>query len=140
MTPGDYLAKAQRALASARLLLADGDVEGASNRAYYAMFDAAQAALRHDATPVNPAETRTHRGLIAAFGKHLVQPGVLSADLGRSLNQVERVRLLADYTGEAIDAERAAWVVTQAASFVEIISRHIMQAGSGSTAPDGGLP
>ena len=37
--------KASRALSSARLLLGDGDAEGDCNRAYYAMFDAAHAAL-----------------------------------------------------------------------------------------------
>lgn len=45
MSPEDYDEKAIRALASARLLLANGDIEGACNRAYYAMFDAAHAAL-----------------------------------------------------------------------------------------------
>ena len=34
MSPDEYLAKARRALASARLLLADGDLDGACNRAY----------------------------------------------------------------------------------------------------------
>jgi uncharacterized protein (UPF0332 family) len=37
--------KAARALDSARLLLDAGDTDGACNRAYYAMFDAARAAL-----------------------------------------------------------------------------------------------
>jgi uncharacterized protein (UPF0332 family) len=35
------MSKAARAVASARLLLDHGDVDGACNRAYYAMFDAA---------------------------------------------------------------------------------------------------
>lgn len=39
------MTKASRAIASAKLLLADGDLDGACNRAYYAMFDAARAAL-----------------------------------------------------------------------------------------------
>jgi uncharacterized protein (UPF0332 family) len=39
------LDKADRALASARLLLEADDGDGAANRAYYAMFDAASAAL-----------------------------------------------------------------------------------------------
>ncbi|WP_237574056.1 MULTISPECIES: HEPN domain-containing protein [Burkholderiaceae] len=39
------MAKAKRAYASARVLLGLGDVDGAVNRAYYAMFDAARAAL-----------------------------------------------------------------------------------------------
>ena len=72
MTPKRYLAKAERALDSARLLLEDGDIEGACNRAYYAMFDAAHAALLRHQAGINPAETRTHAGLIGAFGKHLV--------------------------------------------------------------------
>ena len=45
MTPQELMAKADRALASAKLLLDSGDVDGACNRAYYAMFDAARAAL-----------------------------------------------------------------------------------------------
>ncbi|WPL16530.1 HEPN domain protein [Thiorhodovibrio winogradskyi] len=93
MTPADYLSKARRALASACLLLADGDTEGACNRAYYAMFDAAHAALLHADPGLNPATTKTHRGLIAAFGEQLVMTGLIPADLGRSINQVERIRL-----------------------------------------------
>lgn len=41
------LDKSDRALASAQLLFSAGDYEGACNRAYYAMFDAAKAALLH---------------------------------------------------------------------------------------------
>lgn len=115
--------KAARALASAKLLLADHDLEGACNRAYYAMFDAAHAALLRSGTHIHSTETKTHRGLIAAFGKHLVKPGLLPADLGKSLNQVERVRLLADYTGEEIDVEKAYWAVEQAEAFLDIVWR-----------------
>ena len=125
MSPADYLAKAERALASARLLLADDDREGACNRAYYAMFDAAHAALLCQGALVNPAETRTNGGLIAAFGLHLVKTGILPADLGRALNRGERIRLLADHTGEAIDQDRTTWAVDQAAAFVQAITQHI---------------
>ncbi|NEX18189.1 MAG: DNA-binding protein [Halochromatium sp.] len=118
MTPKRYLAKADRALESACLLLADGDIEGACNRAYYAMFDAAQGALILSGATADPAAIRTHSGLIGAFGKHLVKTGRIPADLGRTLNQVERMRLLADYTGEEIEPERARWVVEQAATFL----------------------
>lgn len=38
------MAKARRARDSAQALLDLGDVDGACNRAYYAMFDAARAA------------------------------------------------------------------------------------------------
>jgi uncharacterized protein (UPF0332 family) len=85
------------------------------------MFDAAHAALLRSSTHINPAETKTHSGLISAFGKHLVKPGLIPADLGRSLNQVEHVRLLADYTGEAITLDKAAWAISQADAFLGIL-------------------
>ena len=113
--------KAARALASASLLADDGDHEGACNRAYYAMFDAAHAALLACDAKVESLRTRTHRGLIAAFGQHLVQPGILPADLGRALNRIERARLLADYTGEETDADTARQAVDEAARFIHAI-------------------
>jgi len=45
MTPAAYIGKAERALSAAHLLLRAENIEGACNRAYYAMFDAAYAAL-----------------------------------------------------------------------------------------------
>ena len=114
MNPQQHIAKAERALASARLLLDDGDADGACNRAYYAMFDAAQAALLE----LGGTACKTHRGLIGAFGMMLVKPGRISIEMGRSLNQVEHIRLLADYTGEAIDQAQGQWAVEQAAQFV----------------------
>lgn len=41
----ELLNKAERASASSKILLAAKDADGACNRAYYAMFDAARAAL-----------------------------------------------------------------------------------------------
>ena len=120
------MAKATRAIASARLLLDAGDVNGGCNRAYYAMFDAAHAALIWSGANINPAETKTHRGMIAAFGKHLVKPGLLSVDLGKSLNQVERVRLLADYTGEEVDARDAQRTIAQAELFVAAVQEALV--------------
>lgn len=122
MTPEAYMAKAKRALNSARLLLVDKDHDGACNRAYYAMFDAAHAALVWSNAGVNPGETKTHSGLIGAFGRHLVKTGLLSADLGRLLNQVEHIRLLADYTDEEISNDKAAWAVEQAEKFIQAIN------------------
>lgn len=64
----DYLHKARRALSGARLLLQAGDTEGSCNRAYYAMFDAAHAALICVGVESLDAPIKTHNGLIAAFG------------------------------------------------------------------------
>jgi len=43
--------------------------------------------------------------------------------LGRSLNQVDHIRLLADYTGEAIDREQGQWAVERARVFVLAIQQ-----------------
>ena len=73
MMPAELMDKAIRAIASAKLLLDAGDVDGACNRAYYAMFDAARAALLLSGAPVDPVVAKSHSGLITAFSLHLVQ-------------------------------------------------------------------
>jgi uncharacterized protein (UPF0332 family) len=70
----DLMAKARRALASAHKLLQDNDSDGACNRAYNAMFDAARAAPITSNAPVPPEIAKTHSGLIAAVSLHLVKP------------------------------------------------------------------
>ena len=138
MTPDDLLARARRALTSARLLLSDGDKDGACNRAYYAMFDAARAALTKAAPDHVPAQSvKTHRGMISAFGHYLVKPGIVPADLGRVLNQVERIRLLADYTGEGIDPAKARWLVEQTAEFVSRMEETVNGDRDGPPSRDG---
>jgi uncharacterized protein (UPF0332 family) len=112
----DFLDKAARAAASARLLLNAGDVDGACNRAYYAMFDAARAALLVYAG--DASETRTHSGLIAAFGLRLVKSGLVRMELGKALNRVFEIRQAADYTEQAVSRESAGWAVDQADEFV----------------------
>jgi uncharacterized protein (UPF0332 family) len=120
------MAKAQRALASAHTLLQDGDSDGACNRAYYAMFDAARAALIASKAPVPPEIAKTHSGLIAAFSLHLVKPGLFPVELGRSFNKAEDLRLMADYKGDPISAEDALWAVQQAQAFVQQIDQRFM--------------
>jgi uncharacterized protein (UPF0332 family) len=111
--------KATQASVSARLLLDAGDIDGACNRAYYAMFDAARAALIASKSPVPPEVARTHNGLIAAFGLHLVKPGLVANELGRIFNRAEEIRLVADYKGDSVELEDAREVVIQADRFVE---------------------
>jgi uncharacterized protein (UPF0332 family) len=55
LTPAALMSKAVRACESARVLLDLNDVDGACNRAYYAMFDAARAALLASGAPISPA-------------------------------------------------------------------------------------
>ena len=127
MKAQDLMAKAIQAAASAKVLLDTGDSDGACNRAYYAMFDAARAALLASGAPVEPEIAKTHNGLISAFSLHLVKTGRVPVELGRALNKAEELRLIADYKGDPIDKEDAAWAVTQAQAFVQAMQATFMK-------------
>jgi uncharacterized protein (UPF0332 family) len=120
------MAKAIQAAASAKVLFDTGDVDGACNRAYYAMFDAARAALLASGAAVEPEIARTHNGLISAFSLHLVKTRRVPIELGKALNRAEELRLAADYKGDPIDKEDAAWAVSQAQAFVQAMEATFM--------------
>jgi uncharacterized protein (UPF0332 family) len=69
----NLLGRARQAAQSARTLLESGDPNGAVNRAYYAMFHAAHAALEHRGIEIASAK---HGILVARFGEHLAKTGV----------------------------------------------------------------
>lgn len=126
MNAKDLMAKAAQAAASAKVLLDTGDADGACNRAYYAMFDASRAALLASGAPVEPEIARTHGGLISAFSLHLVKTGRVAVELGKALNKAEELRLVADYKGDPIEKDAAAWAVQQAQAFVTTMQATFM--------------
>ena len=125
MNPIDLMDKASKAAASARLLLDSGDADGACNRAYYAMFDAARAALIWSVAAVEPTVAKTHGGLIAAFSLHLVKSGRLPVELGKALNRAAEIRLVADYSGEEVTVEKAQWLIENSAVFIETVRQEL---------------
>ncbi len=126
-----YMSKALRTLATARLLLKEKDFEGACNRAYYAMFYAAHVALLNVSDEA-ASEFKTHRGLIGAFGKQVILGLKMSPDLGRSLNEVQRLRQVADYTGDSPSLNDTKEAIVEAEKFVAAI-----QAKFGEAKPSG---
>jgi len=118
LTAAELFDKAQVALKSAEILLGAGDFDGCANRAYYAMFDAARGALLNTAGAEHVLAIKSHSGLISFFSQRLVKTGSVSIALGKSLNKVEDLRLVADYRGDALDATQALWALEQARIFV----------------------
>jgi uncharacterized protein (UPF0332 family) len=116
-----YLAKAKRALEEAHLLLQEKKSEGACSRAYYAMHDAAHAALFASGQETQATIIKTHHTLIAEFGKKIVLAGLLDVSLGRALNRVQDIRLLADYEAEQPSLDDAQWAVEQAEIFLAAV-------------------
>ena len=116
-----YLRKAEAALSAARLLSQAKDGDGACNRAYYAMFDAAHAALFALGVEGMTSPIKTHNGLIAKFGQEVILKGHLAATFGEELNVVQRFRQVADYSGDLVAADKAAWAVERAEAFVAAV-------------------
>ena len=123
--------KAGQALISAKLPLDAGDADGATNRACHAMFDAASAALPWVGAAAAPDHPKTHGGLIGSFGFPLVRTGRLAAAFGRSLNQVQELRLTGDYLAEPVPLEKAKWAVQEAKAFVAAIQQLLTDKPSG---------
>ena len=102
-------AKAQAAARSAKLLSDAGDWDGAINRAYYAVFSAARAALA--GVRASLAESKEHRTIVRRFEKHLVQERGFDPVFGRSFfGRLSHARWVADY-GDVRNDEAGARVM-----------------------------
>lgn len=120
MTSEPWLGRAHRSLKTARLALTDGDTASAGNRAYYAMFYAARAALLFTGEE-RLAASKTHSGLISSFGQHLVKTGELSSTLGRALSVESHRRQVSDYDGGDVSLESAKLSISSAEMFIATI-------------------
>ena len=125
-SPDKLMAKAEGFCAAARLLLEAGHIDDAATRAYYAMFDAARAALLASGAPVDLNNVRTHKGLISAFGEHLVKNGLVSKELNRFFIDALEVRLEADYDDDHVGFEDVKDIVEQAEIFVSTMRKQFM--------------
>lgn len=125
LSPQGLMVKAENALASAKLLSDAGDIDGACNRAYYAMFDASKAVLLATVPTIDPQIGKTHNGLISAFGLHMVKTGLVSVELGRALNRAQNIRQIADYTGDVIEPEDVLALLQQASEFVQTLKKQV---------------
>lgn len=115
-------AKAHRMLKTARLSLYDGDPESAINRAYYAAFYAATAAL------LSVGETpKTHSGIHNRFYRHFVRSGRLASEVGDTLKEAFNLRQRADYEAVSIfDEAAAAHLIADVQRFVVAVEGLMM--------------
>jgi uncharacterized protein (UPF0332 family) len=120
----NWMIKAKRNLDSAAILLEHDDPESACNRAYYAMFNAARAALWTAGTQ-ELAMSKTHSGMIAAFGQYLAKPGHIDSEHGRKFALESKRRLVSDYEGMPISYTDADEAIGNATRFVDAVSTYI---------------
>ena len=111
------LEAARESLAAARWNLRGGFHRTAVNRAYYAMFYAAEALLLRMGLTFS-----RHSAVIAAFGRELVASGKLPPKLHEYLYKAFEARQAADYrTTASISAEAAEAHISRAGEFLTAI-------------------
>lgn len=90
--PPVYIDYARRALRTARLVFDDGDWISAINRAYYAIFYAANALLEREGL-----QRSKHSGVLNLFHERFIKTGVIEAEYARLYGQAFEARNEGDY-------------------------------------------
>jgi uncharacterized protein (UPF0332 family) len=113
--------KAERALSAACILITTDNPGGVCDRAYYAMFDAAHAALLAvSRSAAGDTSIKTHAGMVRAFHKRFILTGLIDDEHGRALNQVNQLRQRAE-GDDPLTIDDAALAFDQAHAFLAAI-------------------
>ncbi len=96
-----YMLKAFAQLEEAELMLENGMLNGAANRAYYAMFSAICAALF-----IHGVSAKSHSGAHAKFRELYLKNNLLPTELNYMLTAVFELRTGADYDIEILEDKR----------------------------------
>lgn len=97
----DLWRKAVAAADDAALLFGNERYDGASSRAYYAMFNAARALLE-ELHGFQPERTKRHATVLRLFSQHFVRTGTFRPDLARFLTEASEARHIADYSKDGV--------------------------------------
>jgi len=121
----ELIGRANKYLASAKLLLDNEDFDSSVSRSYYAMFFATEAILL-----TKELQFSSHRGVISAFGQHFVKTGVFSKEMRRWLQNAFDIRQKGDYSFRSvIEKDTAIRILNQADEFVTRIVEQLKKEG-----------
>jgi uncharacterized protein (UPF0332 family) len=122
---GLYMEHARQMLEVAAHNIADGFHGSAINRAYYAIFYAANALLA-----TQSLARGKHSGVVAAFREHFVKPGLIEIEYSRIYGRVMDDRRASDYELEIpVESETAERDLSDARRFVERVEQLLQQEG-----------
>jgi uncharacterized protein (UPF0332 family) len=120
-----YVEHAQQMLQVADHNLADGFYASAVNRAYYAIFYAANALLA-----TKGLSRSKHSAVIATFRQHFIKPGPIEDEYSDIYGRVMANRHVSDYEIQlTIEPNVAHDDLRRAQRFVERVKRHLQQEG-----------
>ena len=119
-----YLERAGESLAGAEVALAAGRVNNAANRAYFACFQAAVAALLANGSAARRPDSWGHDEVQAQFAGQLIRRlKRYPAEFARVLSELQTIRSIADYTEGGASIPQARGSVRRASRFVTEIER-----------------
>ena len=120
-----YMDHALQMLVVATRNLGDGFFASAVNRAYYAIFYAANALLS-----TQGLARSKHTGVVSAFREHFVKPGLIDAEYSDIYARVMDHRHAGDYELElSLEDEQARTDLNDAERFVQRIEQWLTQEG-----------
>jgi uncharacterized protein (UPF0332 family) len=120
-----YVEHARQMLDVAASNLAHGFPGSAVNRAYYAIFYAANALLR-----TKGISRSKHSGVISAFREHFVKPGLIEVEYSDIYGRVMDNRQVSDYDVEVSTGPKvAADDLRDARRFVDRSKAHLRKEG-----------
>jgi uncharacterized protein (UPF0332 family) len=119
-----YIAHARQAIATGKLVLAHEDYITAVNRAYYAIFYAANALLASKGL-----ERSKHSAVIAAFRQHFVKTGLIEPEFSDFYGQSMDERHNADYELDMLSYETAVENLQHAERFVKRVAEVLADQG-----------
>lgn len=121
------LEKGREDLASARLLLEHDLFRAAVNRAYYAVFHVATAAL----LTVDVIRSK-HSGVQSAFAQYLVKPGTIEQEFYETFKFARELREESDYRDDllTLTVQETASLLEDARRFVDRIESYLREAGA----------
>jgi uncharacterized protein (UPF0332 family) len=118
-----YTEKAQEVLRAAQLCFGEKLYNSTANRAYYAMFQAAIAALERIGVRPND-EQWSHENLQAEFAAELIhRRKIHPRHLAGYLPNAMRLRHQADYRTTSVSKAQAEKVLRLATEFVQLVDR-----------------
>ena len=82
------------------------------------MYDAVRACLVWADISPERGSFKSHHGITAAFGLHLVKTGLFPVDVSKAFQRVQFIRQVADYEVLPVPHEDAALSVREAENFV----------------------
>ncbi len=120
----EFLESAEEALAEANFLLGGDFWDGVSNRAYYAMFNAASAAVLVAGVP----EIRSHKALVGLFQRRVARDRDVGQQYADDLEHAFKLRLRADYErGFRVDEAAARDAIDRAERFIARMREFLAQ-------------